>query len=52
MKKAMLRKLRSICNEVLGEKETEQIIQETVDKTVKEVLEDTKPKTKKKKSDD
>lgn len=46
MKKAMLRKLRQISNEILGEEETNKIIQEEIDK----VLEETKPK-KKKKSD-
>ena len=43
MKKAMLRKLRAMSNEVLGEEKTNQIIEETV----KKVLEDTKPKKKK-----
>ena len=43
MKKAMLRKLRAISNEVLGEEKTNQII----DETVKKVLDDTKPKKKK-----
>lgn len=43
MKKAMLRKLRAISNEVLGEEKTNQIINETV----KKVLDDTKPKKKK-----
>lgn len=43
MKKAMLRKLRAISNEVLGEEKTKQII----DETVKKVLDDTKPKKKK-----
>lgn len=43
MKKAMLRKLRTISNEVLGEEKTNQII----DETVKKVLDDTKPKKKK-----
>jgi len=43
MKKKMLRKLREISNEVLGEEETNKIIEETV----KEVLEETKPKKKK-----
>ena len=49
MKKAMLRKLRAISNEVLGEEKTNQIIEETV----KELLEETAPKrkSKKKKSD-
>ena len=49
MKKLKLRallKLRELSNKVLGEEETEKIINETV----KEVLEETKPK-KKKKSD-
>ena len=46
MKKAMLRKLRQISNEILGEEETNKIIQEEIEK----VLEETKPK-KKKKSD-
>ncbi len=43
MKKAMLRKLRTLSENVLGKKETEKIIKETVDK----VLEETKPKKKK-----
>lgn len=47
MKKKMLRKLRGICNEVLGEQETNQIIEETV----KKVLKETKPKKKSKKGD-
>lgn len=42
MKKKMLRKLREISNEILGEKETNKIIE----KTINEVLEDTKPKKK------
>ena len=44
MKKAVLRKLRALANEVLGEEETDKIIKETVE----EVLEETKPKKKKK----
>ncbi len=50
MKKVKLRallKLRELSNKVLGEKETEEIINETV----KEVLEETKPKKKAKKGD-
>lgn len=48
MKKAMLRKLRTMSNEILGEEETNKIIKETV----QEVLTETKPKkTPKKKSD-
>lgn len=46
MKKKMLRKMREICNNVIGEEETEKIIEETI----KEVLEETKPK-KRRKSD-
>lgn len=42
MKKAVLRKLREISEKVLGEEETNKII----DDTVKEVLEETKPKKK------
>lgn len=42
MKKAMLRKLREISNKVLGEEETNKII----DDTVNEILEETKPKKK------
>ncbi len=45
MKKKMLRKLREASNEIIGEKETNKIIENTI----KEVLEETKPKTKKKK---
>lgn len=39
----MLRKLREMSNNILGEKETNKII----DETIKEVLEETKPKKKK-----
>lgn len=46
MKKKMLRKLREICNDVIGEKETNKIIEDEVNK----VLEETRPK-KKRKSD-
>lgn len=42
MKKRMFRKLRELAVEVLGEEETNKII----DETVKEVLEETKPKKK------
>lgn len=38
-----LKALRKLCNNVLGEEKTEQIIEETVNK----VLEETKPKAKK-----
>jgi len=44
MKKAMLRKLRQMSNEILGEEETNKIIDEEIEK----VLEETKPKRKKK----
>lgn len=47
MKKAMLRKMRQISNELIGEEETNKIIQEEIEK----VLEETKPKPRKKKSD-
>lgn len=47
MKKAMLRKLREISEQVLGKEETDKIIEETV----KEVLEETKPRKKKKKEE-
>ena len=49
MKKAKLRRLRALCNKVLGEEKTNQIIEETV----KKVLDETTPKKKnsKKKSD-
>lgn len=40
MKKKVLRKLRAISNEILGEEETNKIIEESV----KEVLEETKEK--------
>ena len=43
----MLRKLRQISNELIGEEETNKIIREEI----KKVLEETKPKSKKKKSD-
>lgn len=45
MKKKMLRKLRKISNDIIGEEKTNKIIEDTI----KEVLEETKPKTKKKK---
>ena len=45
MKKKMLRKLREICNDVIGEKETNKIIEDEVNK----VLEETRPKKKRKK---
>ena len=50
MKKALFRKLRTISENILGKEETDKIIKETAEKTVKEFLEETKPK-KKKKSD-
>ena len=46
MKKKMLRKLREVCNDVIDEKETNKIIEDEVNK----VLEETRPK-KKRKSD-
>lgn len=42
MKKKVLRKLREISEEVIGKEETEKII----DETIKDVLEETKPKKK------
>lgn len=36
MKKKMLRKMREICNAVIGEEETEKIIEETEPKKEKE----------------
>lgn len=45
MKKTMLRKLREQCENVLGKKETNKIIEDTV----KKVLDETKPKKVKKK---
>ena len=48
MKKAMLRKLRAMSNEVLGEEKTNQIIEETV----KKVLGETTPKKKNRKKSD
>jgi len=47
MKKAMLRKLRALSEELIGEEETNKIIQNEIEKVLKEI----KPKTKKKKSD-
>ena len=53
MKKAMLRKLRELSEEIIGKEETDKIVKETVE----EILEETKPKEKeivkekKKKSD-
>lgn len=48
MKKKMFRKLRKICNEVIGEEETNKIITNTIDELVNEK---TNKKPKKKKSD-
>ena len=45
MKKRVLRKLREISENLLGKEETEKIISETV----KEVIEETKPKRKQRK---
>ena len=45
MKKKMLRKLREWSNEIVGEDETNK----NIDVAIKEVLEETKPKPKKKK---
>ncbi len=45
MKKKILRKLREFSNDIIGEEKTNKIIEDTI----KEVLEETKPKTKKKK---
>lgn len=47
MKKAMLRKLRTMSEQFMGKEETDKII----DETVKKVLEKTKPKKKSKKGD-
>ena len=53
MKKAMLRKLRELSEEIIGKEETDKIVKETVE----EILEETEPKEKeivkekKKKSD-
>ena len=44
MKKAVFRKLREISEKVLGEEETNNIIEETTRKTVEKLLSDTKPK--------
>lgn len=49
MKKAMLRRLRAMSNEVLGVEKTNQIIEETVRKVLDEIT--PKKKNKKKKSD-
>lgn len=45
MKKKVLRKLRAMSEKILGEEKTNEIINKTVEK----ILEETKPKTKKKK---
>lgn len=45
MKKKMLRKLREASEDIIGKEETNKIVEDTI----KEVLEETKPKTKKKK---
>lgn len=47
MKKAMLRKIRQMSEEVLGEEKTNEII----DKTIQEVIKETKPKKKTKKGE-
>lgn len=47
MKKAVLRKLRTISEKVLGEEETNKIIKKTIEK----VLTETKPTKKKKKKE-
>lgn len=47
MKKKLFRELRNLANKVLGEEETNKIIDETIEKVVKEIKED-KPKKKKK----
>lgn len=47
MKKAMLRKIRQMSEEVLGEEKTNEIIKETIQKVIKE----TKPKKKTKKGE-
>lgn len=51
MKKAVFRKLREISEKVLGEEETNKIIEETTRKTIEQLLSDTKPKKRKKKED-
>lgn len=48
MKKTMLRKLRQKSEQFIGKEETNKIIEETI----KEVLEETKPKKKKTKKGD
>lgn len=51
MKKNKLRallKLRELCNKVLGEEETDKIIEDTIN----EVMEETKPKRKRTKKED
>lgn len=47
MKKAMLRKIRQMSEEVLGEEKTNEII----DKTIQKVIKETKPKKKTKKGE-
>lgn len=47
MKKAILRKIRKMSEEIIGEEKTNKIIEETITK----VLEETKPKKKSKKGD-
>lgn len=51
MKKAVLRRLRALSEEIIGEEETDKILHETAQKVVKEVLEETKPKKTKKKEE-
>ncbi len=55
MKKKVFRKIRELSNKVLGEEETNKIIDETIEKTAKEFKEEIKtekPKKELKKKED
>ena len=55
MKKKVFRKIRELSNKVLGEEETNKIIDETIEKTAKEFKEEIKiekPKKESKKKED
>lgn len=48
MKKKVFRKIREFSDKILGEEETNKIIDKTIKETVKEFKEETKTETKKK----
>lgn len=47
MKKTLFRKLRGLCNDVLVEEKTNEIIEKTAEKTVNAFLKDIESKSKK-----